>query len=405
MADFSGIGAFASGAMQGYDQSLSRYGQLDQIMRARQAEERARQQAALQSLLHGTQLASTNPDIAEAAAGNPAYGLNPQELGPGIEAARRERAATARLTAALQAGNLESVANDPEVGNVLGKNIKVYGPMIKEINDRRIVDRIVNGPGTPQEKARALLAAGVKTDAGLLTAGYPELKGAEAEATAGGTARGQIPYAGVLEEAKALGRGKGELATAGPLSQAKKTGELTAELSPDITPPGVPLGSTSAGRLAQEKETPAQRAVRTRNAAKPVGGELGPKDVSMALNRVRQQARNEVGQMLTHAKPVFDQLPSGDQQQIIEYYTAVKQQKMAEQDPVLAGQSRMELPPKPDAVVRFEGQAQSSGFGNFLKGLFGFNSGETVPAPRSLRQSAPAAPASAGGWGRAEVVR
>lgn len=401
MADFSGIGAFGEGALKGYNQGLSNYATIDQIMRAREAEKRATQAQALQTLLQGTQLTAANPDVAESAMNNPAYGLNPAEMGPGIEEARRERAATARLNAAIQSGNLDSVINDPDVGNVIGKNIKVYGPMIKELNDRKMVDQILAGPGTPQEKTQALLRAGVKVDAGLLNAGYPELKGAEAEATAFGTSKGQLPLAEALSRAKAVGQGQGELVTAGPLSQAKRQGELTADLSPDITPSGVPVGGTNVGRIARERETEADR---TRKLRGPASNQVGPKDISASLSRINSAATAAVTKQLSHIpKDTWVNFNQAEQQQIVQYLTNQQALALSENDPVAKGQIK-EMP-RPAAMDKFEAKAQEGDWWQSFKNFFVGDSTPQQPVstpPRTLRQPAPAA---TGGWGKAEVVR
>lgn len=401
MPDFSGIGAFGQGALQGYNQGLSNYAQLDQLARQREAERRAEQARALQSLLHGTQLAQTAPDVAERAMSNPRYGLNPEEIGPGVAASREMMQAEARLNAAIQSGDLSGVLDDPMVGKVIAGKPKEYLGAIKDITSRKRVDAILNGPGTPQDKARMLMSAGVNIPQGLLETGYPELAGAKAEATAGGTARGQLPYAGPTARAKAAGAAEGALPYAGPTAQARRQGEIKAELGPDVGA-SVPTGGTNVGRIARERETQADRARKLRG---PSGTEIGPKDISAALNRVNTAARNDVTAQLKHVgKEAWIDLSMQEQQQVLDYLTNQRARALAANDPVAQG--KIPDMPRPDAMNKFEQRAESGGWGDWIKSIFSFNSGESssVPAPRTLRTPGPAAPAQ-GGWGKAEVVR
>ena len=396
MADFSGIAAFGEGAVGGYDKALSNYARIAEIARQREAARRAEQAQQLQTLIHGTSLAQTSPDVAEMAAREPErYGLSPETVGPGVTQARAQQAAMARLNRALSSGDLDSIMNDPEAARFITEK---HLPIIKEMQDRKKVDAIMAGPGTPQEKAQALVRAGVKVDSGMFESGFPELGGAKSEQQALGTARGQLPLAESLAQAKAVGQGRGELVTAGPLSQARKTGEITAELSPDITPAGVPLGGTNVGRIARERETEADRARKLRG---PAERGTTPADLSVVLNRNRTQARQEVEQHIKNTAPVFKTLPPMDQQIILDYYTVVRQNSMLSQDPGWEGRPLPVVPPKPDAVTKFEAEGQPGP--GFFSGLYTYLMGEsTGTAPRTLRT--PASPA-AGGWGKAEVVR
>ncbi len=402
MADFSGIGAFGAGALQGYNQGLSNYADLYKLKLAQDAETRAKQAQALQSLIHGSSLAQTNPDVAEQAMNNPEYGLKPEEIGPGVAASRAMAQAEARLNAAIQSGDLSGVLDDPIVGKVIASKPKEYLGAIKDITTRKKVDAILHDPNlTPQQKAASLISAGAQIPQGMLENAYPELGGAKAEATAGGTMRGKLPYAGVLAEAEALGKGKGELVTAGPLSQAKKQGEINADLSPDVTPPGVPIGGTNTGRLAQERETPAQRERRLRG---PASNEVGPKDVSAALNRLNTSARNDVtAQLKNVTKDTWVDYTPVEQQQLKDYLVNQRMRALAENDPVAKG--RVPEMPRPAVMDKFEQLTKSSWWAKNMPTWLG--GGESTPqpqisAPRTLRQPAPSAN---GGWGKAEVIR
>lgn len=397
MADFRGIASFGEGALQGYDKALSNYATISQIAQQRQAEERARQNQALQTLLHGSQLSQTNPEVATMAAQEPdRYGLDPRTIEPGVAQAYSTREAQARLNRALSTGDLEAL-NDPTVSRHITEK---HLPMIQELQMRKKVDAILAGPGSPQEKAQLLLRAGANPPAGLLEAGYPEFVGSKAEATAAGTARGQLPLAEALAQAKAVGQGRGELQFAGPLAGARKSGELGAELSPDVTPAGTPLGGTSAGRLARERETPADRERKLRAGQ---GDAIKPTDISNALNRNRNQARALVQAALQRVpKETMAGYEPKSQQEIIDYYTAIKERELAKADPVLAGQYGGPEPVRPPIIDEFEKVAEGGGFWQGLKQLFMGESTptapitQTAPAPRSLRQPTQSPQASAG---------
>ena len=404
MPDYTGLGAFGAGALQGYDQSLSRYATLDQMIRQHEAEKRAAQAQALQSLVHGNQLAQTSPDVAEMAAREPdRYGLSPETVGPGVAQARKDMADSARLNQALTNGDLDAL-NDPSVARMIRKE---HLKTINELYLRKKVDAIIADPNlNATEKAQAMLRIGAKPPEGLLNAAYPELGGAQAEARTGGEMRGKLPYAGVLAEAEAIGKGKGELVTAGPLTRAKKEAELGAELSPEPQPE-VPLNTTAAGRLAREKETPAQRERRLRP---PAGAsQLGPKDISVALKRVGDSARNDVNtQLKTVRKGQWAEFTPEEQRQIHEYLVNQRTIAIAQSDPVLADQQIQELP-RPAVMDKFEKSGQDSGW-DITGWLFGGKSEPTKPitppAQPQMRQIRPNQPTpAAGGWGRATVVR
>jgi hypothetical protein len=400
MADFSGIGAFGEGALQGYDKSLSRYATISEIAQRRIAEQRARQAQELQTLLHGTQLSQTNPDVAERAALEPdRYGLSPETVGPGVAQARGDQAAKARLNQALISGDLDAL-NDPAVSRFITKD---HLGTIQEMQMRRKVDAIIAGPGTAQEKAQMLMRIGANPPAGLLEAGYPELGGAKAEHTAAGTARGQLPLAESLSRAKAVGQASGELQFAGPLAGAKRSGEIGAELGADPAT-NVPPGGTAIRRLATERETPSDRERKLRGG---INIQIGPKDISASQARVQNMARQDVSSQLSQAAKQMNEFTPAEQAQIREYLIATRARALAEQDPVLQGQQYPEIP-RPPIMDTFEGKLQGGDYWQSIKEFFmgAAPAAATVAAPRSLRNPSPNAPAPANtGWGKSTVVR
>lgn len=399
MADFGGIGAFGSAALEGYDKSLSNYAQIAQIARQREAARRAEQAQQLQNLLHGTELSSKYPGVAEQAALEPdRYGLNPETIGPGVTQARSLQAAQARLNQALANGDLEAL-NDPEVSRLITKD---HLGVIKEMQDRKKVDAIMAGPGTPAEKARALVGLGAKVDNSLLEKAYPDYGQSAARATAAGTAEGQLPLKESLAEAEAVGRGRGELQFKGRLTQAGKEGEIRAELGADVGA-DVPPGGTNVGRIARERETDADRTRKLRAD----GTTPKPADISVALGRVNTTARNDVAMQLKHVpKGAWRELTMQEQQQVQEYLVNQRARAIAGQDPVVAG--RIPEIPRPAAMDKFEGTANEGGYLDSIKRFFMGGStptpAVTSASPRTLRTPGPAAPVQ-GGWGKAEVVR
>lgn len=420
----SGIGGFGAGALEGYDKGLSNYISVNELMQKREAAKRAEQAQALQSLIHGNTLAQTSPDVAERAAANPdKYGVEAGPLQAGAAQSRALQLAEQRLQQALQTGEIDTALQEPGVAHILSQKIDKYGPLVKEIQDRKKTTAIMNGPGTPQEKARAIVAAGLKVDRPMLEAGYPELAGGVSRATSAGTEQGKAdidlgPAPGVAPPVAGEPTPMGD--TTGYRralfqSQGKDTGEQNAFLRPA---PGRP-SQTTGGLVAQEraggarmgenisdtvgggpaaiaKETPALRDLRNAQAerARRAGATDAPKpaDVSTALGRNRSQARAEVDDQIRRIpKEIFAGFKPGEQQDILAYLTAVRMKQLSGQDPVLVGQ-QFPVPPRPPIMDAFEQRAESGGFGQWLKSLFlGSAPAAATAPPAAAPQAAPAA--------------
>lgn len=385
------VGAFGQGWLKGQQQGLSNYAAFADLARRRDADERARQAQALQSLIHGTSLAQTAPDVAERAAQEPdRYGLSPDTVMPGVAQARALREAETRLTQAIAAGDIDTITRDPEVGRVIASKPDKYLPLLKEAIDTKRRNAIMNDPATSdQDKARLLYSSGQKgVDIGQV---FPSIAGEQEYQKTRGGLRGKQGLIGPVTRETEQAKADVNLDYAEPTAAAKAQGEFNVKLGPGK--PGLP-GTTQAGQLAIQNETPAQREYRLSH--QPLG-ELKPTDISQAQNRIRIQARQEVAMGLQHAKPVFDALPPNQQSEIIDYYTAIRQNQMASQDPVFKGQALPQVPPKPQSVIEFEGQAQSGGFGAWLKSflpsfLGGDSSTPAVASPEPAPATAPAPP-------------
>lgn len=380
------VGAFGQGWIEGQQRGLSNYVNFAHLAMQRDAEDRARQAQALQTLIHGTSLAQTAPDVAERAAQQPdVYGLSPETVGPAAAQTRGLMAARGKLANAISTGNFQGVMDDPMVGQVIKEHPEKWLKEIRDAMDRAERSRLLNDPNiAPEEKARRLFAMNGKDSGVSFTEAYPTVLESTEAAKARGGLRGQQGLIGSVTREKSAAEKDTDLQYSGPIADAKRRGEYSADLAPGQ--PGLP-GSTNAGQLAIQKETPAQREYRTSHNPP---GEIKPTDVSNALNRNRVQARQEVGMTLSHAKPVFDVLPPQQQGEIIEYYTRVKQNQLMSQDPVLANQPREPLPPKPQSVLEFEGQVQKQGWGDWFKGLFGGGSSTPAATPEAPTESVPA---------------
>jgi hypothetical protein len=278
MADFSGIGAFGEGALKGYDTGLSRYATIEEMRQRRDAAQRAAQAQALQTLIHGAQLATTQPEIAEAAIQNPAYGLEAGPVQAGVARARALQGAAQRFAHAVQTGDFDE--NDMEIGRFVATDPAKYAPLLKEALDKKDLKRIMSDPNmTPQQRAQAIQSRGIKVDLGLLDRAYPGLVGGmEAEKAAGGLRGGMLPgpggqpLVGETEAAKVGGGMRGRMAPAPTLpagqqslaeaeAQAQATGRVTGENVAELSPfPKTDIRQAPARLKAEARETPAQKA-------------------------------------------------------------------------------------------------------------------------------------------------
>jgi len=145
MADYSGIGAFAGGAIQGYDASLSRYATIEDMRRRREAERRAAQQQALQSLISGATLASTHPDVAEVAIAQPDQEMFPAApVQAGVQAARRNLRGAGMFTSGALADNIDM--NDPDVAAYVARNPKEAIPMLQQMRAKKALRTSLGDP-------------------------------------------------------------------------------------------------------------------------------------------------------------------------------------------------------------------------------------------------------------------
>jgi len=279
MADMTGIGAFGAGAIQGYDAGLSRYATIEEMRSRREAEQRAAQAQALQSLIQGTQLAATQPDVAETAIQDPRYGLEAGPMQAGVARARMLQGAGQKFARAVQTGDFDE--NDTEIWQFVLSNPEKYIPMLGEALGKKRLKQILADPNlTPQQRMQAIVSSGAKVDLPSLQAAYPGLVGGvEAERTAGGLRGGMQPgpggqpLVGEAEAAKTSGGLRGRMAPAPTLpvgqqslaeaeAQAQSTGrvmgENVAELSPFPGETTAPIEASAARRKAMARQTPEQ---------------------------------------------------------------------------------------------------------------------------------------------------
>lgn len=298
MPDYSGIGAFAGGAIEGSDAALSRYATIEDMRRRREQERRIAQSQALQSLIQGATLASQHPDVAESAVNMPDQELLPREpVMAGVGRARTVQGGAAKFARAMQTGDFDE--NDPEIGAFVSTNVKDYGPMLNSALGKKRLLQVMRDPAaTPDMKARAMadFSAGEgKPDVAMFDRAYPSVPGALTESNAAGTARGTVQgeaaplppgvdpslsgktrmrREGALAEAEGTIAGQlkpqpllepGQVSGVRALNRDKSMGERTGTNVADLVP--MEPGGDSPERLrALARETPADKAWKEANA-------------------------------------------------------------------------------------------------------------------------------------------
>ena len=390
-----GLGELGLAIGGGMDRGLSRYQSIYDMVLKGQANKRQQQHQALQSLIHGSALAQSNPDVAEAAMNNPdiAEILPTDAMTAGVKQARTLRAGASAFGTGIANDNIDT--NDPNVQALIASDPLKYSEFIKKQNDQRRLRQILNDPNMdPNERMRLMTGMGaLKLDPQTMGMMYPSIP-----ATVKATERGAVMD---VESAPQVPGGVPRNLRAHQ-NEATGTARGKSDVALENEPySGMPRGLTEASNTAFGTERGTLRA-----GAMPIGGDRKPADSgfrfkaealetpadatrklrtgqtdttnqqSQALNRNRVQARSDVRNQLAHIpKDVWNSVylkpetQLQDQQALIDYLTAVRVNALAAQDPMMK-HITLPVPPRPAIMDVFEGKLQSTSWWQSIKNLF-----------------------------------